>query len=125
MARPPAAVKTFNRFALLLAGRRLMPLWGVLRHRGRRSGREYSTPVAVITTPDAYFIGLPWGSGTDWVRNVRAAGRCTLRLRGRDHECTDPELVDKGAAAAAATGLLRGVVQRLDFAGGYLRLRHD
>ena len=123
MAGPPAAVKTFNRLALLLAGRRLMPVWGAIRHTGRRSGREYSTPVAVIATPDAYFIGLPWGRGTDWVRNVRAAGRCTIRLRGHEHDCTEPEFVDKEVVAAAATGVLRLAVQRMDFPGGFLRLR--
>lgn len=51
-----------------------MPVWAVVQHRGRKSGKEYSTPVAVLTTPDAFSIGLPWGKGTDWVRNLRAAG---------------------------------------------------
>ncbi len=123
MAGPPASVKTFNRFALLLAGHRLVPVWAVLRHTGRKSRREYSTPVAIITAPDAFFIGLPWGRGTDWVRNVRAAGRCTVRLSGRDYECFDPELVGKEATVAATSGVMRLVVSRLPFPGGFLRLR--
>jgi deazaflavin-dependent oxidoreductase (nitroreductase family) len=123
MARPPASAKTFNRFALLLAGRRLMPVWGVLRHSGRKSGREYSTPLAFVATPGAFFVGLPWGRGTDWVRNVRASGRCTVRLRGREYECTEPEFVEKDAVVAAASGPVRMVVQRIDFPGGFLRLR--
>ena len=107
MAGPPAAVKTFNRLALLLAGRRLVPVWGVLRHSGRKSGREFSTPLAFVATPGAFFVGLPWGRGTDWVRNVRAAGRCTVRLGGREYECSQPEFVGKDVVMAQATGPLR------------------
>jgi deazaflavin-dependent oxidoreductase (nitroreductase family) len=123
MAGPPASVKTFNRIALLLAGRRLIPVWGVLRHSGRKSGREFSTPLAFIATPGAFFIGLPWGRNTDWVRNVRAAGRCTVRLRGHEYECTQPEFVSKDVVVTAA-GPLRTVVKRTHFTGGFLRLRH-
>ena len=124
MAGPPASVKTFNRFALLLAGRRFIPVWGVLRHRGRKSGHDYSTPLAFISTPGAFFIGLPWGPRTDWVRNVRAAGRCTVRLGGREYECTEPELVSKDVVVGAARGPLRAVVKWINFPGGFLRLGH-
>ena len=124
MAGPPRSVKTFNRFALLLAGRRLVPVWGVLRHRGRKSGREYSTPVAIIGSPGAFFIGLPWGRDTDWVRNVRASGRCTVRLRGHEYECTQPEFVRKDVVLAAATGPLRTAVRRMDLTSGFLQLQH-
>ena len=124
MARPPVPVKTFNRLALLVAGRRLVPVWGVLRHSGRKSGREYSTPLAFVSTPGAFFIGLPWGRGTDWVRNVRAARRCTVRLGGHEYECTEPEFVDREVVVTAATRPLRMLVQRFDFPGGHLRLRH-
>ena len=124
MARPPASVKTFNRFALLVAGRRFVPLWGVLQHSGRKSGLVYSTPLAFTSTPGAFFVGLPWGRGTDWVRNVRAAGRCTVRLGGREFECTEPEFVGKDVVMAAATGPARLLLQPSNYAGGFIRLRH-
>ena len=75
MAGRPASAKKFNKFAVHLAGHRLFPLWAVLRHRGRKSGTEYSIPVAVMPTDDAFLIGLPWGRGTDWARNTVAAAR--------------------------------------------------
>ena len=34
--------------AVALAGHRWLPLWAVIHHRGRRSGTEYATPIAVI-----------------------------------------------------------------------------
>jgi deazaflavin-dependent oxidoreductase (nitroreductase family) len=123
MAAPPTAVRSFNRFAVLVAGRRFVPVWAVVRHRGRRSGRDYETPVAVLATPDAFIIGLPWGRGTDWVRNVWSADGCVVRWQGNDHECVDPVFVDKQVALAAANPVLRPLLGRLDFEGGFLQLR--
>src|SRR5437763_15897553 len=122
MAGPPRATKHFNKVALRLAGRRFLPLWAVLRHRGRKSGKEYAVPVAPIPTATSFVIALPWGRGTDWVRNVRAAGRCTVRWKGVDYECSDPTFVGKDVAVAAAHGFTRRVLQRRDFSYGFLQL---
>lgn len=122
MAGPPAAAKRFNKLAVRLAGHRFFPLWAVLRHRGRRSGKEYSVPVAVISTDTTFVIALPWGRGTDWVRNTRAAGRCTVRWKGADYECTDPTFVDKDVALGAARGVTRLALQRRNFPEGFIQL---
>ena len=105
-----------------LAGHRFLPLWALLWHRGRTSGTPYATPVTVIPTKTTFVIGLPWGRGTDWVRNVRAAGRCTIRWKGVDYECTAPTFVDKGVALAAAHGLTRRILQRASFPHGFIQL---
>jgi deazaflavin-dependent oxidoreductase (nitroreductase family) len=122
MARPPAGVKRFNAIAVRLAGHRVFPLWAVLHHRGRTSGAAYATPVAVIPVGRTVVIGLPWGRRTDWVRNVMAAGRCTLTWKGADHECTDPRFVDAGAVAADARGLARLALGRMNLPAGCLQL---
>ena len=119
--RPPRAVVRFNRVAEKVAGRRWFPVWAQVRHRGRRSGTEYVTPVAVLVTPRTFVIGLPWGAGTDWVRNVLAARGCTVRWRGRDVVATEPVLVDKAVALAAANRFERVVLARLNFPA-YLQL---
>ena len=97
-------------------------MWAVLHHRGRKSGREFATPIAVMVTDTTFVIGLPWGRGTDWVRNVRAASGCRIRWKGVDYECTDPAFVDKDVAVASARGLTRRILRRLDFPDGYLQL---
>lgn len=122
MAGPPAAAKHFNRVALLLAGRRLVPVWAALHHRGRRSGRAYVVPVAVIPTATSFLIALPWGRGTDWVRNVRAAGGCTIRWKGVDYACSEPEFVGQDVARAAAHGVTGVMLRRGDFPNGFIRL---
>jgi deazaflavin-dependent oxidoreductase (nitroreductase family) len=122
MAGPPAAAKHFNKVALLLAGRRYVPLWAALHHRGRRSGKDYVVPVGVVPTDATFLIALPWGPGTDWVRNVRAAGGCTIRWRGHDYACTEPELVDQDIARSAARGVTSLALRRGTFPHGFIQL---
>jgi deazaflavin-dependent oxidoreductase (nitroreductase family) len=68
------------------------PGFGVVVHRGRRSGREYQTPVNVFATEDGYVFALTYGPDSDWVKNVLAAGRCELRTRGRAIPLVSPRL---------------------------------
>lgn len=67
--------------------------WAVLEHVGRRSGRHFRTPVAVLEAGDRLVIPVPFGVGTQWVQNVLAAGGATLRWHGRDLQVDDPRLV--------------------------------
>ena len=122
MREPPRAAKQFNKVAVRLAGRRFLPLWALLRHRGRKSGKGYAIPVAPIPTDTTFVIALPWGRETDWVRNVRAAGGCSIRWKGVEYDCTDPTFVDQEVAAATARGLTRRVVRRGAFPHGFLQL---
>ena len=99
---PPALVRISSPVAGLLAGRRWFPLWAVLFHNGRKSGKEYAVPVAPLVSQDAFVIGLPWGAGTNWVQNVVAANGCTIRWKGRDYRVTNPVLVGVDEALRVA-----------------------
>ncbi len=46
-------VRAFSPLMRPLAGHRVFPMWAVLHHRGRRSGREYAVPVGVRTAADS------------------------------------------------------------------------
>ncbi|WP_270888671.1 nitroreductase family deazaflavin-dependent oxidoreductase [Pedococcus sp. 5OH_020] len=110
---PPAwAVRASEPVARLLAGRRWFPIWAVVHHRGRRSGKEYAVPVAIIPTgsSDTMLIGLPWGTTTNWARNVLAAGGATVTWKGREYAATEPRLVGAEVAAAQAKGPVRRLV---------------
>ncbi len=83
----PTRVARWNKVGLNRVVKHVAP-WapglGLVVHRGRRSGREYQTPVNVFRTPDGFTIALTYGvESTDWVKNVLAAGGCELRTRGR------------------------------------------
>lgn len=109
-------------FARRFAGRRYFPLWAVVHHRGRRSGRELTVPVAVRVTPEVFLIVLPWGAGTNWARNVLAAGGCVLRWKGADHTVTEPEVVGRDRARAHFGRVTWPVVERLMGAEEFLML---
>ena len=70
-----------------------LPAFGIVTHRGRTSGREYRTPVNVFRRGNDYLFFLTYGSDVDWVKNILAAGRCSLRSRRRDVELVEPELI--------------------------------
>ena len=69
-----------------------MPGFGVIVHRGRRSGHCYRTPVNVFSAGDGYVIALTYGPQTDWVKNVLAADGCQLRTRGQTITLGSPRL---------------------------------
>jgi len=88
----PWWVPLFNPLSkfLLAAGVPLGPN-GLITIRGRKSGLPRTTPVAIIAVSGRRWIWAPWGE-VQWVRNLRAAGRATLTVRGRKEEVTATEL---------------------------------
>ena len=107
-----ASMPGFNALSLRLAGRRFFPIYAIVHHRGRRSGRPFATPVAVRPTPDGLAIALTWGSRADWCQNVLAAGGCLVRWKGADIALTDPRIVDARVGFAAFAPFQRAVLQR-------------
>ena len=65
--------------------------YDVVVHRGRRSGREYRTPVGASPVGDGLVVLLPYGSRADWVRNVLAGGAQLLR-GGVRYPVVDPRV---------------------------------
>ena len=87
----PFTMRVVNPVTRRFAG--WLPGFGLLTHVGRSSGRAYVTPINVFRRGDRYLFALTYGSGVQWVRNVLAAGGCTLRTRGRDVRLVGPELI--------------------------------
>jgi deazaflavin-dependent oxidoreductase (nitroreductase family) len=105
----------FNRvFANRLVGRVIsrMPGFGAVLHRGRKSGREYRTPVKVFRNGDHYVLSLPYGRDSDWVRNVMAADGCELLIRGRRVRMTGPRLYED-TRQAIIPAPVRAILKRL------------
>jgi deazaflavin-dependent oxidoreductase (nitroreductase family) len=59
--------------------------------RGRKSGLPRTTPLAVSEVGGRRWVWSPWGE-VQWVRNLRAAGRATIAVRGRTEEVNATEL---------------------------------
>jgi deazaflavin-dependent oxidoreductase (nitroreductase family) len=102
----------FNRVVRAFAGRRLSPV-AVVVHRGRRSGRRYRTPVLAFRVDGGYLVALFYGADSDWVRNVLAAGACTLERGGRRVELTAPRMLDADAGMTLVPPPMRPALRLL------------
>jgi deazaflavin-dependent oxidoreductase (nitroreductase family) len=69
----------------------LVPPWAVLLHRGRRSGRQYRTPVLAFRHGDTLVIALLYGDQSDWLRNL-AAGPGWIVRYGHTFTLGPPEI---------------------------------
>jgi deazaflavin-dependent oxidoreductase (nitroreductase family) len=101
---------------------RRLPAFGVVIHRGRKSGRVYETPVNVFRQGEAYLFFLTYGSDAQWVKNIVAAGSCSLETRGRVVQLVDPELVTDPELRPAPQPA-RFIERRLAGVTQYLRMR--
>ena len=79
----------------------LLPPWAVILHRGRRSGRQYRTPVLAFKRDRLLVIALLYGEESDWLRNLRAGGGQVIRV-GRTFSVDAPEVIDTSEAAVLA-----------------------
>jgi deazaflavin-dependent oxidoreductase (nitroreductase family) len=70
----------------------LVPPWAVLVHRGRRSGRLYRTPVVARRHGDQLSVPVMYGTESDWVRNLLAAGEGQVVRGGRTYPLSDIRL---------------------------------
>src|SRR5438552_1670402 len=116
MSRGRRRLARFNRrFANKVVGPVLSrtPGFGAIYHVGRRSGRPYRTPVKLFRRGDGYIVCLPYGSDSDWVKNVVAAGGCVLSTRGRRVRLGAPRIyVDRVQAEVPRP--IRAVLRRVD-----------
>src|SRR5262245_26128101 len=91
----PRSVARLNRVGVNRITKRIcpwLPGFGVVEHRGRRSGRTYQTPVNVFRAENGFVLALTYAAESDWVRNVLAAGGCELHTRGRRYDLVSPRI---------------------------------
>lgn len=111
-----------NRFTLPLAGSRWNPVFSVVEHLGRRSGRSYQTPVAARRIDDGFVVALAFGSQVDWYRNLVAANGGTVRRQGVRYPIAAPERIDIETALASFHPIQRFFL-RLAGIDGYVFVR--
>ena len=114
------ATRYVNPITRPVAGK--LPTFGILTHTGRKTGRTYSTPINVFRRGDDYFFFLTYGSDVQWVKNVLAAGSCSLEIRGQVVELIEPELVTDPELRPAPSAV-RFVERRIAGVTQYLRMR--
>jgi len=82
----------------------------ILTVRGRKTGREYSTPVVLVEESERFLVS-PYGD-VGWVRNARAAGEIELRRARTSERLRAEELPSDQAAPVLLNYLRRAPVVR-------------
>lgn len=103
----PQSVARFNKYVTnpvqrLWAG--WAPSFAIIEHKGRKSGKEFRTPVTAFKTPDGVAILLTYGPDRDWLKNLQAAGGGRIVRRGKTHDVVNPRVVSRDEAAALVKG---------------------
>lgn len=80
-----------NRISGPLASR--VPTMAIIVHRGRVSGTEYRTPVNCWVDEESAIVALTYGRGTDWLKNVTAAGGAVVESRGKTYQVGAPTII--------------------------------
>jgi deazaflavin-dependent oxidoreductase (nitroreductase family) len=115
-----------NRIFLTISGRWLRA-YSIVYHVGRKSGREFRNPVSAYPLGDGLVIAVLYGAESNWVRNVIAAGRFTLRTKGRDYLLERPEIITSALALPAYLALPRRMMRSRniqDFVWGHQAKPH-
>ena len=104
-----------NRITANLATR--LPGFGVVVHTGRKTHRQYRTPINVFRRDGKYSVALTYGPDADWVRNVLASGSCALETRGRIIRLSHPRLFhdERRSMMPPLVRLVLGLTMVFDF----------
>jgi deazaflavin-dependent oxidoreductase (nitroreductase family) len=89
-----------------------LPMFVVLKHRGRKSGKPYQTVVNAFRKGNAVAILLGHGN-TDWVKNLQAAGEADIQFRSRDVHITNVRVLPAGADGDGLPAIARLGLRRM------------
>ena len=90
--------------------RRISP-FVLVTHIGRKSGRQYSTPLAAFATESGYVLTPTYGLEADGVRNLLAMPGFAIDRRGRRIALQNPRVVSRADAWPHLPLLVRGAMR--------------
>ena len=88
--------------------------FAIVRHVGRRSGKQYETPIIARPTEDGFIIELTYGYEVDWHKNVLAAGGCTLLWHGREFKLRGIQRLETELGLSAFSPFQRSILHLLN-----------
>jgi deazaflavin-dependent oxidoreductase (nitroreductase family) len=94
---------TLNRVTVRVARSGHGP-FSLIRHRGRKSGRTYETPVILARVPEGFVAELTYGENVNWYRNIVAANGCVVVHHRHEYRVSAirPCSAERGRAAFPA-----------------------
>ncbi len=86
----------------------------LLHHVGRKSGKAFVTPLTAHKSEDTIIIPMPYGTETDWLRNLQAAGQGVVELDNRSYGVDEPEVVPVDEVMPLLSPMVARLVQLHD-----------
>jgi len=104
-----------NRILGPLASR--LPGMGIVICNGRRTHRQYRTPVMFFRRDNDFVFALTYGRDSQWVQNVLAQGSCAFETRGRTLRLSNPRIFHdpQRSVAPLLHRLILGLLNVSDF----------
>jgi deazaflavin-dependent oxidoreductase (nitroreductase family) len=126
VAKKHALLRRINKAVLnpvirTFAGKKYVPL-ALVHHVGRKSGKEFETPIIVARVKGGFVIALTYGADVDWYRNLTAAGGGAIGWHGKEHAVGAPEKIDSKQGMALFPAPLR-MILRLNHTEEFVRVR--
>lgn len=119
--RLPLSVKLFSPILkALLAARVPLGPNRLITIRGRTTGQPRTAALAVIAVAGRRWVWAPWGN-VQWVQNLRAAGRATIKDRRGTDDVRATEL-DPTERVAFFRDIYAPLVQSIPFGEWFVRL---
>ncbi len=91
--------------------------FGVLRHRGRRSGNEYETPLNAWRQGSEVIVALTYGLDVDWLKNARTAESSIIVMGSKEVRVGRPEIIPKDEGLARVPKTVGRILGILDVNG--------
>ena len=113
----PKAVARFNRYVTNPIARRVAgwaPMFAILYHQGRRSGKRYSTPINIFRADGGFVIALTYGPDVEWVKNIGETQEAEIRYRSRQIRVVRPQRISTSEGMAAMPRLVRLILRMIN-----------
>jgi deazaflavin-dependent oxidoreductase (nitroreductase family) len=104
-----------NRLVAPVAG--YVPPLALVHHVGRKTGRGHRTPVLAFPIEGGTLTPLPYGTDTDWVRNLLAAGAGVIESARRRTAVENPRVLDSEDAMDLVAAPLRPLLRLMNLPG--------
>ncbi|EFV14953.1 hypothetical protein [Segniliparus rugosus] len=96
--------------------RLVAPHFGVIRHKGRKSGKAHATLITLVARDEVFSVNLGPRQGRDWRKNLASPGGM-VRHRGAD------DLISSVEARPGGRALMPSAAKALVRAGSYVAVQ--
>lgn len=85
--------------------------FAIIHHVGRRSHKQYRTPIIAVAYQEGFLVALTYGEDVDWYHNVLAEKGCILEKHRKKYHITRLEPIDDIQMYKAFPGPLNRILK--------------